>query len=79
MSEDHTKNLGFDVCNVPVSVGDTVAYVVAGYSSMKIGTVAKITPKGFTISRKNTDVRVNRLAKQVAKIWNFEKCTKTYL
>ena len=48
-----------DPCFQPFAEGDTVAFILPYYSTMQLGTIVKITPKGATISYGN-DQRANR-------------------
>ncbi len=63
-----TDELKPDVFGNLTGVGDTVACIVPGYSSLTLATVTKVTPKGFTVSylRHGREATTNRPSTDVA-------------
>lgn len=47
----------FDVSGKPVKIGDKVSFTVPYYKNLTIGTVVKITPKGFSIDFGRTNYK----------------------
>lgn len=52
-----------DIVGREIKVGDAVAYCVVGYSSLQVGLVTKLTPKGMRV-----DDMVQRDGSQVCKV-----------